>query len=143
MLILIGMGLMIAEVFVTSFGVLFTIGIICILVGGTMVFDMPEVSDLTVPFWSFLVPVVSGFAMAVGLVVVIVTRSMFREQTAGVDELLGWIGESRTDLTPEGKVFVRGEYWQARADEEIPTGERVEVTGIEGMCLEVRRATPG
>ena len=70
-LILIGMGLMVAEVFVTSFGVLFTVGIVCVLVGGTMVFDMPEVSDLTIPFWSFLVPVVGGFATAVGMVVML------------------------------------------------------------------------
>jgi len=36
---------------------------------------------------------------------------------------------------------VRGEYWTAEADEEIPAGARVEVTAVEGMRLRVRRAS--
>jgi membrane-bound serine protease (ClpP class) len=140
LVMLVGMALLILEVFVTSFGALFTLGIICILVGGTMIFDMPEVSDLTVSFWSVLVPLVTGFAIVGGVVVLLVTRSIFRAQTAGVDELLGLIGETRTALTPEGKVFIRGEYWSATADQEIANGEPVEVTAVEGMNLRVRRA---
>ena len=73
----------------------------------------------------------------------IVTRSIFGAQTAGVDELLGLIGETRTPLTPGGKVFVRGEYWSATADQEIGSGEPVEVTAVEGMRLRVRRAVSG
>jgi membrane-bound serine protease (ClpP class) len=68
---------------------------------------------------------------------------MFRAQTAGVDELLGLVGESRTPLDPIGKVFIRGEYWTAKADEVIGSGERVEVTAVEGMHLRVRRAMSG
>ena len=140
LVMLVGMALLVLEIFVTSFGALFTLGIICILVGGTMIFDMPEVSDLTVSFWSVLVPLVTGFAIVGGVVVLLVTRSIFRSQTAGVDELLGLIGETRTALTPEGKVFIRGEYWSATADQEIANGEPVEVTAVEGMNLRVRRA---
>jgi membrane-bound serine protease (ClpP class) len=142
-ILLAGMGLLFAEIFVTSFGVLFTIGIICMLVGGSMIFDMPEVSDLTVSFWEVLVPVVTGFGIAAAVVVLIVTRSMFRAQTAGVDELLGLIGESRTPLDPIGKVYVRGEFWMAEADVAIASGERVEVTAVEGMRLRVRRVIAG
>ncbi len=140
LVMLVGMALLVLEIFVTSFGVLFTLGIICVLVGGTMIFDMPEVSDLTVSFWSVLVPLVTGFAIVGGVVVLMVTRSIFGAQTAGVDELLGLIGETRTPLTPEGKVFIRGEYWSATADQEIASGESVEVTAVEGMSLRVRRA---
>ena len=134
------MALLVLEIFVTSFGVLFTLGIICVLVGGTMIFDMPEVSDLTVSFWEVLVPLVTGFAIVGGAVVLLVTRSIFRSQTAGVDELLGLIGETRTALTPGGKVFIRGEFWDAVADQEVASGEPVEVTAVEGMSLRVRRA---
>jgi len=140
LVMLVGMALLVLEIFVTSFGVLFTLGVICLLVGGTMIFDVPEMIDLTLPFWTFLVPVVAGFAIVAGVVVVIVTRSIFGAQTAGVDELLGLIGETRTSLSPSGKVFIRGEYWSATADQEIPSGERVEVTAVEGMSLRVRRA---
>ncbi|MCH8889837.1 MAG: nodulation protein NfeD [Myxococcales bacterium] len=143
LVMIVGMGLLVLEIFVTSFGALFTLGVICVLVGGTMIFDMPEVSDLTVSFWSVLVPLVTGFAIVGGVVVLLVTRSIFRSQTAGVDELLGLIGETRTPLTPGGKVFVRGEYWSATADQEIASGEPVEVTAVEGMRLRVRRAVSG
>ena len=37
--------------------------------------------------------------------------------------VLGLVGESQTALTPDGKVFIRGEYWSARADEEIAAGD--------------------
>jgi len=140
LVILVGMALLVLEIFVTSFGVLFSAGLICILIGGTMIFDMPEVSDLTVSFWPVLVPLVTGFAIVGGVVVILVTRSIFRSQTAGVDELLGLVGETRTALSPDGKVFIRGEYWSATADQEIANGEPVEVTAVEGMNLRVRRA---
>jgi membrane-bound serine protease (ClpP class) len=105
-----------------------------------MIFDMPEVSDLTVSFWSVLVPLVAGFAIVGGVVVLLVTRSIFRSQTAGVDEMLGLVGEARTALDPEGKVFIRGEFWSAKSDEESAIGENVEVTAVDGMSLRVRRA---
>jgi len=140
LLIVVGMGLLIAEMFTPSFGLLFTMGIVCFLIGGTMVFDVPEVSNLTVSFWTVLVPIVTGFALAAGAVVILVTKSMFREQTAGVHELMGMVGRTQTDLALDGKVFVRGEYWSASADDEIPAGERVEIVGVDGMRLRVKKA---
>jgi membrane-bound serine protease (ClpP class) len=142
-ILLVGAGLLMAEIFAPSFGALFALGIILMLVGGTMVFDMPDVSNLTVSFWSVLVPVVTASAVAFGLVVILVTRSIFRPQTAGVDELLGLVGESRSALKLNGKVFVRGEYWDARADQPIASGEQIEVTAVEGMRLRVRRIDAG
>jgi membrane-bound serine protease (ClpP class) len=142
LLMLLGMGLIAAEVFVTSFGLLFAAGIVCFLLGGSMLFDMPEVSDLNVSFWSVLVPSVGGFALFAGIVVYAVGRTLMRAQTVGVAELIGLVGKSVTPLAPEGRVFVRGEYWTARANEELPQGARVEVTAVEGMRLRVRRA-PG
>jgi membrane-bound serine protease (ClpP class) len=142
MLILLGMALMVAEVFVTSFGLLFAGGILCFILGGSMLFDMPEVSDLTVSFWSVLLPAVAGFGVCVAVVVYAVGRSFLREQMSGVSELVGLVGSVSTALAPQGKVFVRGEYWTAEADEEIQVGERVRVTAVTGMRLRVRRSSP-
>jgi membrane-bound serine protease (ClpP class) len=141
LLILVGMSLMVAEVFVTSFGMLFVGGIVCFILGGSMLFDMPEVSDLTVSFWSVLVPAVAGFGVCAAFVIYAVGRSFLREQMSGVSELVGLVGRASTPLSPEGKVFVRGEYWTAEADEEISAGERVEVTAVDGMRLRVRRSS--
>ncbi len=141
LLIVGGIALLVAEVFVPSFGLLFMAGCACFLLGGSMMFDMPQVSDLTVSFWSVLVPAVTGMAIFGGVVVYAVGRSFARAQTAGVSDLMGMRGRATTALTPEGKIFVRGEYWTAHAEESISADESVEVTAVEGMRLRVRRAS--
>lgn len=137
-----GVGLITAELFVSSFGALFGLGIACLLLGGSMVFDQPNLSDLNVSFWSVLVPLVAAFAVFGGVVVFALGRSLWVAQTAGVDELIGLVGRTTTALAPEGKVFVRGEYWNAKASGEVGEGEPVEVTGVEGLLLRVRRTNP-
>jgi membrane-bound serine protease (ClpP class) len=137
-----GLGLLVAEVLVGSYGVLFALGVACLLLGGLMIFDMPEASDLRVSFWSVLVPTVVGMAAFSAIVVFGVGRTMRRKQVAGVGEMLGLIGRAQTAIAPEGTVFVRGEHWTARADEPIRSGERVEVVAVDGLRLRVRRAPP-
>ena len=138
----VGFGLIAAEAFVSAFGALFAAGLACLLVGGSMLFDQPAVSDLNISFWSVLVPIVGAFAVFGGLVVFAVGRVQWTAQTAGVDELIGLVGRSSTALAPQGKIFVRGEYWNATADGDIAEGEAVQVTAVEGMVLRVRRADP-
>jgi len=141
LLILVGIGLFVAEVFVTSFGALFAGGILCFLLGGTMVFDAEQMWDLSVSFWSVLVPAVLAMALFGGLVIFFVGRTFTLRQQSGVGELVGLVGRSASRLGPEGRVFVRGEYWSALAEgEEIAEGEPVRVTGVEGLKLKVRRA---
>jgi len=135
-----GLALMVAEAFLATFGLLFAAGIACLLIGGSMLFDVPEVSDLEIPFWRVLVPVVLAFSLFTGLVVIAVGRSNFRRQTAGVSELIGTVGRAISELAPEGRVFVRGEYWTARSDERIGPDEPVEITAVDGLKLRVRRA---
>jgi membrane-bound serine protease (ClpP class) len=145
-LILLGIGFFVAEVFFTSFGALFAAGALCFLLGGTMLFDQPDLSDLTVSFWSVLVPTVVGMCIFGSVVVFAVGRSMFRTPTSGVDEMIGLVGRASTRIDPKGKVFVRGEYWNVEAaepvdrSEGISEGEPVEVIGVEGLTLRVRRA---
>ncbi len=140
LLVLAGLGLVVAELFVMSYGFLFALGIGCFLLGGSMLFEVPEVGDLELSFWSVLVPIVGGFAIFGGVIAFAVGRTLRRPQTAGVSELIGLVGRTATPLAPEGRVFVRGEYWTARGSEDLPAGVEVEVTAVEGMRLRVRRA---
>ncbi len=140
LLVAAGLGLVVAELFFMSYGILFALGIGCFLLGGSMLFEVPEVGDLELSFWSVLVPIVAGFAIFGGVVVFAIGRTLRRPQTAGVAELIGLVGRAATPLAPEGRVFVRGEYWSARAGEEVPEGVEVEVLAVEGMRLRVRRA---
>lgn len=139
-LVLAGLGLFVAEVYASAFGALFALGVLCLLLGGSMIFDQPDLSDLTVSFWSVLVPAVGAMALFGGLIVFAVGRAMVAGQISGVDELLGRVGRSVSPLDPDGKVFVRGEYWNATADEEIEEGAAVEVAGIDGLHMTVRRS---
>ena len=143
LLMLVGIGLLIAEVFVASFGLLFAAGIGCFLLGGTMVFEQPELSDLTVSFWSVLVPTVATLGAFSAVVVLMVGRSFRMNQQSGVDEMIGSVGTVSSSMAPGsgGKVFIRGEYWNARADEPVEEGSSVEVLAVEGLQLRVRKAS--
>jgi membrane-bound serine protease (ClpP class) len=138
MMLLFGLGLIAAELFVPAYGLLMVAGLGLMLLGGSMVFNVPEMSDLSVSFWPVLVPVVSAFGVFAAIVVFLVGRSMMLRQTAGVDEMIGAIGRAVTDLRPEGKVSIRGEYWEAIAVGNVSSGERVEVLEVEGLRLRVR-----
>jgi membrane-bound serine protease (ClpP class) len=140
LIVLLGIGLLIAELFVTSLGLLFAAGLACFLIGGTMVFDRPELSDLTVSFWEVLVPIAAAMSLLGGFIVYSLTRTFSSLQTAGVEEMVGLVGRCETALDPAGKVFVRGEYWNSVADERVDAGASVEVLGVEGLTLRVRRA---
>jgi membrane-bound serine protease (ClpP class) len=72
-----------------------------------------------------------GFGMTVAL------RARERVRSAQVG-LVGLIGETRTDLNPEGGVFVKGTLWRARSmNGPIAGGRRVRVRGIDGLILRV------
>ena len=139
-LLMIGLGLtlFVAELFVTSYGLLFAGGVACFLLGGSMLFDMPEVNDLNVSFWSVLLPATIGLAGFAAVVVIAVGRSLGRPQTAGVGEMLGMVGRATTDLDPTGTVFIRGEFWSVRAEEPVVADSPVEVVSVEGLELVVR-----
>jgi membrane-bound serine protease (ClpP class) len=144
MLVLVGLGLLVAELFIVSFGALFAAGIICFLVGGTMVFDRPEVSDLSVSFWEVLVPIAAAITVMGLFIVYSLGRSFMSEQSTGVDAMVGLVGKVETAIEPgnfgRGKVWIRGEYWNSTAEEMIEAGTPVEIVSVEGLVLHVRRA---
>lgn len=142
LIMLCGAGLMAAEIFVPAYGLLLAAGLGAVLWGGSMLFDVPEVDGFALPFFQLLVPMAIASGLVAGLVLIAVGRSHRRAQTTGVDELLGQVGRAATALAPEGKVFLRGEYWSARADEPVAERERVLVVAVEGLRLRVRRAPP-
>lgn len=139
LLILLGVALLVGEAFVPSFGVLGIGGAIALGLGSLLLFDT-ESSDLTVDR-SVVFTAVITLASLMLLLSYLVVKSQGQKPTLGVEGLVGEIGEVRTALDPNGKIFVHGEYWNAEGDGEIPVGERVEVVRVEGMRLKVRRLT--
>jgi membrane-bound serine protease (ClpP class) len=113
-----------------------------------MVFDRPEVSDLTVDFWQVLFPVALAISVVGAVIAYSLGRTLFAQQTVGVSEMIGLVGRCETGVASggdgaRGKVFVRGEYWNCVSDEDLTVGDRVEVVDIQGLTLRVRKADPG
>ncbi len=139
-LFLAGIGLVAAELFVSTYGVLLAAGVACMLLGGSMLFERPDVSDLDLPFWQVVVPAVGAFAAFGAFAMFAVGRTLALPSKLGEGELLGMRGVASTAIAPSGTVALRGELWSADAEGEIAQGDSVEVIAIEGMRLRVRRA---
>jgi membrane-bound serine protease (ClpP class) len=133
LLIVIAVVLFIAEIKITSHGLLSVAGIISLGLGSVMLFEDIGVSlRLIVP----MVLLVGGFfATVAGLAF----RAYRSKPMAGAEGMVGETGIVKETIDPEGVVFVHGERWRAVASERISVGEKVEVTGIEGLVLTVRR----
>lgn len=136
-LILLGIALLVGEAFAPSFGILGIGGIIALTLGSFFLFDT-EGTDLMVDR-SIIFATVATLGSFVLIVSYLVFRSQKSKPTMGYEGLVGEVGEVRAKLSPSGKVFVHGEYWNAQAEDEIAVGEKVEVIGYDGMSLKVRR----
>lgn len=137
-LIGLGMALLIAEMFLPSFGILGVSGIAAFVLGSLFLFDTPDAElavDRGIIFAASLA--VGTFMFIVGSLAV---RAWRRPVASGMEGLQGEIGEVRTPLTPQGRVWVHGEYWTAQSDEEIEVGQKVQIVEIDHMILRVRRA---
>ncbi len=127
----------VAEVMVTSYGILSIGGLISLTIGSIMLFEDVGVSlKLMMP----TIVIIGAFFVAVAGLAFKAYRSKPR---SGEEGLIGETGYAREALDPEGLVFVHGEYWSARAGERIEQGERVEVEGIEGLVLRVKKVITG
>jgi membrane-bound serine protease (ClpP class) len=110
--------------------------------------DAAAIVLVFVLLWFFDVELPLSALIAIGLVfgtfVFIVHRavvpSLRRKKVTGADGMVGLTGEVTQPLRPKGVVKIKGEYWRAKSVEgEIGIGEDVEVLGIKGLDLEVRR----
>ncbi|HJP64943.1 MAG TPA: NfeD family protein [Actinomycetota bacterium] len=93
-------------------------------------------SAIDVPLWLIILVSVGGFLLfGFGMTVALRARERVRSAQVG---LVGLVGEARTDLNPEGGVFVKGTLWRARSmNGPIASGRRVRVRGIDGLILRV------
>jgi membrane-bound serine protease (ClpP class) len=139
-LLLLGVALLIAEAFLPTFGVVGAGGIVAFVLGSLFLFDSAQ-SGVYVS--RSLIFGVSGSVAAIMLTIgTLVMRSQRSRVAHGAEGMIGAMGVARHRLAPDGTVLVRGEYWTANSEEPIDAGERVEVTGVDGLRLRVRRARP-
>jgi membrane-bound serine protease (ClpP class) len=120
-----------------TFGVVGAGGLVAFLLGSLFLFDAE--AGVALPR-SIVFGVGGSFAAIVLVVGALVFRSQRARAALGTEGMLGEVGVARGRLAPAGTVVVRGEYWSAQSEDAVDDGERVEVTGVDGLRLRVRRA---
>ncbi len=135
LLILFAIVLFIAEVKVTSHGVLAIGGIVSMALGSLMLYDAPEVGFRV--SWRVMAPTVALTAGFFLFALTLGVRAFRRRPLLGVSGLVGQSGVARGALEPEGQVSVHGEIWRAVADRPLADGTRVTVVDVQGLTLKV------
>ncbi|MGB2709951.1 MAG: NfeD family protein [Conexibacter sp.] len=143
-LLFMGLGLLVVEAHLPTYGLLGTAGIGALGAGIALAVvesggGLGLALGLTLP--------IAAAAIAVGGLALRKTLAAGRRRArCGADELVGQVGVVRQPLDPLGHVVVDGELWRARrswaAEDEPPPaeGEPVVVDRVQGLTLSVRRA---
>ncbi|RME34421.1 MAG: nodulation protein NfeD [Gammaproteobacteria bacterium] len=134
-LVLLGAGLMVAEAFVPSFGVLGIGGLIAFVIGSILLIDVDQPGYGIEPWLIGAVALFSGlfFILVIGMAV----RAQRKPVVSGREELLGARGVALEDFGGRGRVRVHGETWHALTEHPLRRGQEVRVTGISGLTLRV------
>jgi membrane-bound serine protease (ClpP class) len=134
-LLLIGLAviLFVAEIMVSSYGLLSLGGLISLALGSVMLFEDVGVSlRLMAP----TIVLIGAFFVVVSTLAYRAYRSKPR---TGVEGLIGRKGLVKESIDPEGVVFVHGEIWRAVSEEKMEPGDKIQVEGVDGLVLRVKR----
>jgi membrane-bound serine protease (ClpP class) len=137
LLILLAIGLFVAEVKIASYGLLTVGGIVAMILGAMMLVDTP-VPEMRIGLGTLL-PAVAVMAVGTIALVRMVIAAQRRQATTGAEGMAGRKGTAETALAPEGWVRVQGEMWRAVTDEPLAPGQPVEVVAMDGLRLRVRK----
>ncbi|MEQ6916162.1 NfeD family protein [Halomonas aquatica] len=132
-LILVGLGLIVGEALMPSFGILGIGGIVAFVIGSVILMDADTLN--------ISLPMIGGIALlAAGLMLWVMTRFIgLRRRTprTGQEELLGSEATALEDFSGQGHVRLMGERWNARSTQPLSRGQSVRVTAVDGLTLEV------
>jgi len=134
-LMALGMAFLVAEIFVPTSGALAVGGVIAFVAGAMMLIDT-DVPGFGIPL-ALIVGIAAVTALFVLVVVGMAVQSRRRPVVSGREELAGESGEVLADFTGEGWARVHGETWRVRSVVPLTQGQRVRVTGIDGLTLDV------
>ena len=137
-LIVLGVILLIAEVFAPSFGALGIGGVIALVSGSVILMDT-DIPGYQISRSLILSVAMLSSAMIVGIVYFAI-RARSQPIVSGHEQMIGMTGTARGDIDTKGTVFVHGELWQAGSSQLIMDGQPIRVTGISGLHLTVEPA---
>jgi membrane-bound ClpP family serine protease len=92
--------------------------------------------------WTIILAVVLGMVGFIFVMHRAVVPAVRRRRVPGREGMIGTTGRVTQPLEPKGMAMIEGEYWRARSIEgKIESGEDIEVVGVNGLEVEVRRKT--
>jgi membrane-bound serine protease (ClpP class) len=139
-LLVLGIGLIVAEAQLPTGGVLGVGGVVALALSGLLLFDTDtDLVEVSVPVVITTAVLLGGFLVFASAKVVEAHR---RPKLAGHEEMIGAVGDVRVPLDPVGQVFVHGALWRATAGDgateaQRRRGARVRVESVEGLTLTV------
>ena len=136
LLIVLGIGLLILELKVPSFGILGIGGVVALVFGSVMA--MREVPGVHVGLGS-IIPAAAVLAAAILGLGRLALQAQRRPTQTGAEGMIGAVGRSRTSLAPDtaGQVDVHGEIWQAISSASLPAGTPVRIVAMRGLTVVV------
>jgi membrane-bound serine protease (ClpP class) len=136
---LLGIGLLVGELLLSTGGVLAALGALGLIAGGVLALE----SDSSAA--DYVGPALIALGLLSLVAFYLITRKVIeahRDQPVqtGTEELVGSLAEARSDLDPDGRVWAEGTVWSARLADDGTTvrlGDRVRVDAVEGLTLVV------
>ncbi|MCZ2149271.1 MAG: nodulation protein NfeD [Bryobacterales bacterium] len=141
-LLILALALFVMEGFIASHGILGIGGTVAMVMGAMMLVEGP--AELRIHL-STALAVALPFAGITMFLMTLVVKARSRKSVTGVSGMIGSLGVALDEMTPEGKVFVDGAYWNAVSSAPVKQGARVRVTAVDGLTLSVEpvSAQPG
>ncbi len=136
-LMLLAMGLFVAEYFTASFGVLTAGGVAALVLGSIILFSRTPGVEVD----TRLIGLVTAGAATFGVFVLgAIIRGQRRPKVTGTESMIRGRAIAKTPLTPKGTVLAEGELWSAVAEgEHVAPGEEVTIVSVDRMQLRVRK----
>jgi len=133
-LLILGASLFVFEAKYTSHGILGIGGTAAMVLGALLLINGPPEVKIRL---STALAVAIPFALITIFLMSLALKARRNKIVMNDGGLVDEIGEARTALAPSGKVFVRGEYWDAESTVPVETGAQVRVVGLDGFKLRV------
>jgi membrane-bound serine protease (ClpP class) len=135
-LMLLGIAFMAAEAFLPSFGALGIGGVVAFVLGSLLLIEDTELPGFDIPY-ALIGGVAAASAGFLVFVLGMLARSRRRAVVTGREEMIGALGEALGDFEADGWARVHGEQWKVRASRPVRRGQKLRVTGMEGLVLSV------
>lgn len=134
-LILLGIGMLVAEAFLFSHGILGTGGVVAFALGASILVDA-DAPEFQIS-WSLIAGITVASAALILLIVRTALGARHRKVVSGREEMIGATGTVQDWKDGQGHVFVHGERWSATGHAQLREGQPVCVTGLSGLTVEV------